>query len=236
MVIEIILVSLVVVLSLCKKGLLFDAPIPVINDIYIDENNYVNINLEKNDLSNNIYYLIKKDNTMPDINSKDWKKINGNSIKYLFDGPFYAFFKNDDNVITMAENTDSLIQIISFSLNKSDVYIAVKGIYTPTLNYEIVGSDEIPYWYSDNTKIAKVDQNGKITGVKKGNTKVHVKLVGKDISVNVVVTNLITVKPKKYDRKKKYLPCGKYTKAENDLLDAILKDKKKILIMTKVDL
>ena len=227
-IVEIILVCLVIVLSLYKKGLLFDAPIPSIKEIYIDKDNYVNIYFEisANGIKDKIFFLNKKDSSNPDINSSDWKLVNGNTAKYLLDDAYYSFFKNEDNVITRIKDTELLGRLSSFELNKNTIYLALKDSYNLKVSYEVVGHvDEEPFWYSDDEKIAKVDQNGKVTALKKGKTKIHVKLSGRDIYTDVIVTNLITIKPKKYDRSKKYLSCGKYSKAENDLLDKILKDR-----------
>lgn len=43
------------------------------------------------------------------------------------------------------------------------------------------------FWSSDNISIAKVDGNGKVTGVKVGSTSVRVKFSGKEFSIPVVV-------------------------------------------------
>ncbi len=226
----VVLLCLIVVLFLYKKGLLFDAPIPDIKEIYVDDDNFVNIYFEikANGVTDKIYFLNKKDSSTPSVDDNSWTLVNGNTAKYFLDDAYYSFLKNEDDVIINVKETELLGRLSEFTLSKNTIYLAPKGTYTPTLTYQSVGYiDDNPIWYSDDEKVAKVDQKGKITAVKAGKTKVHVKLSGRDIYADVIVTNLITVKPKKYDRKKKYLSCGQYTKAENDLLDKILKDRVK---------
>jgi len=226
--IEVILIALIIVLSLYKKGLLFDAPIPDVKEIYVDGQNYVNIYFEKleNGITDKIYFLYKKDPKTPDVNSKDWKLVAGNTAKYLLDDDYYCFFKNEDNVINQVEETELLGRLTSFSLNKNHIYLAIDDTYTPTLTYDVVGViNEKPYWYSDDESVATVDQYGKIYGVNKGKTKVHVKLSGRNIYLDVLVTDVIVKRPKKYNPDKTYLPCKKYNKEENDLIDKIFKER-----------
>ncbi len=226
--IETLLISLIIVLSLYRKGLLFDAPIPNITNVYLDDDNYVNINfdLEENGVSDKIFYIVQKDSTTPDVNSPNWKLISGNNLKYLFDDLYYTFLKNEDNVITEVKKAEIFGIVSNVKLNKSLIYLAINATYTPTLTYDLLGHySDSPYWYSDDENIATVNQSGKITGIKKGETKIHVKVLDNEATIDVVVTNLIVKKPKKYDKSKPYLPCGRYTKEENDLLDKILEDR-----------
>ena len=172
--IEVMLIALIIILTLYKKGVLFDAPIPDVKEIYVDDQNYVNIYFEKleNGITDKIYFLYKKDPNTPEINSKDWKLVAGNTAKYLLDDAYYCFFKNEDNVINKVEDTELLGRLTSFSLNKNIIYLALNDTYTPTLTYGVEGVlNEKPYWFSENESIATVDQYGKIYGVSKGKTK-----------------------------------------------------------------
>ena len=223
-----ILLCLDVVLFLYKKGLLFDAPIPDVKEVYVDDENFVNIyfELEGNGVTDKIFFLNQKDTSFPSINAAGWTLVSGNTAKYLLDDAYYSFLKNEDDIVINVKETELLGRLTKFELNKNTIYLAPKGTYQLKVDYETVGySEDKPVWYSDDEKIAKVDQNGFVTAVKKGKTRVHVKLLGRDVYTDVVVTNLIVLKPKKYDRQKSYLPCKRYTKAENDLLDKILKNR-----------
>ena len=205
------------------------APTPLVKNISLDQNNNIKIKvgIDEKRLRNDIYYLYKNDDVLPTANDENWKKLDNGEFSIKLDkNTYYAFLKNEDNEIYKVSNVNTIGKVISINISKEKVYLAVGGKYTVTASYDYIGNinDSIA-WYSDNEKIATVDQNGKIKGIKKGQTKVHAKIGDKDISTDVIVTNLITVRPKKYNSKKSYLPCNKYSEADNDLLDEILKDR-----------
>ena len=205
------------------------APTPLVKNISLDQNNNIKIKvgIDEKRLRNDIYYLYKNDDVLPAANDENWKKLDNGEFSIKLDkNTYYAFLKNEDNEIFKVSNVNTIGKVISINISKEKVYLAVGGKYSVTASYDYIGNinDSIA-WYSDNEKIATVDQNGKIKGIKKGKTKVHAKIGDKDISTDVIVTNLITVRPKKYNSKKSYLPCNKYSEADNDLLDEILKDR-----------
>ena len=114
------------------------------------------------------------------------------------------------------EVTDYVIDI-----NEKDRY------YLP-LNKEIeIGKEVISVgnplvtWItvSDAVKI----ENGKLKAIKVGNAVVKAISNNKVVhEINVVVTDTIVEKPKKFNKKKKYLPCKEFTEEEARLLDEIL--------------
>ena len=183
------------------------SPIPVVESVSINNDNklMINFKLDEKRYRNKIYYIVKNNNLTKDI---------------------WWFSLDEDDKIIRVNNTENLGKITNININKEKVYIAINGTYNVSSSFDGIGKiqDEV-HWYSENEDIAKVDENGKITGVKKGTTKVYAEIMNEKASVDVVVTNLITVRPKNYNSKKSYLPCGKYSKEENDLLDEILKDR-----------
>ncbi len=204
------------------------SPIPVVESVSINNDNklMINFKLDEKRYRNKIYYIVKNDNITPTINDK-WILSKNNSILIDIDkNIYYVYLKNEDDKIIRVNNTENLGKITNININKEKVYIAINGTYNVSSSFDGIGKiqDEV-HWYSENEDIAKVDENGKITGVKKGTTKVYAEIMNEKASVDVVVTNLITVRPKNYNSKKSYLPCGKYSKEENDLLDEILKDR-----------
>ena len=205
------------------------APTPIVKDISLDENYIVNIEVEVlgTRFRNTIYYLVKNDSKVPSADDDNWKVLENNKFSFeLGKNTYYAFLKNEDGQIVIVEDVNTMGEVLSLSASKKQVYIAVGGKYTVSATYDYVGHlDDTLVWTSDNEKIATVSQKGKIKGIKKGNTIVRAKIGDKEVSINVLVTNLITVRPKNYNKKKSYLPCGKYSKEENDLLDEILKDR-----------
>ena len=205
------------------------APTPVVKKVSLDKDNVVNIEVDIKDerLRNDIYYLYKNDSVVPTANDSKWQKLTDGEFSFKLDkNVYYAFLKNEDNEIFKVENVNTIGKVLSLNISKNKVYLAVNGKYTVSASYDYIGNVENKItWYSDNPKIATVDDKGKIKGIKKGTTKIHAKIGDQDVSTEVIVTNLITVRPKNYDRKKSYLPCNKYSKEDNDLLDEILKDR-----------
>lgn len=205
------------------------APIPTIKSVSLSEDHILSVKFDVPSYNKHkkIYCLFKTDDKAPTKDDKKWVLSKKNECSTtLSDATFYAYLKNEDNVIYDVKKSSTIGKIVNFELNKEQVYIAVKGNYTVKATLESIGNiDKNITWSSEDESIATVDENGKITGLKKGNTVIHAKVMDNDISTKVMVTDLITVRPKKYDYSKKIVPCGKHTKAENDLLDEILKDR-----------
>ena len=207
----------------------YEAPIPTVKSIVLDENNklVVKFDLSKSNFRSNVYYILKTDNTIPEVDDIGWTISTNNQFSFLLDREsYFVYLKNADGKIIKVENIDKFGRVTNLKINKEKIYVAIKGTYTPTLTYDKIGrvTEEVK-WTSDDESIAKVDANGKITGVKKGTTKINAEIMGEKTSTEVLVTNLITVRPKKYNSKKPYLKCGIYSEADNDLLDEILKDR-----------
>ena len=73
------------------------------------------------------------------------------------------------------------------SANKKSVEVK-KGKSTSSVKIKVNDGDEVKSWKSSNTKVAKVNKNGKITGVKKGTATITVTTVkGAKVTVKVVV-------------------------------------------------
>ena len=210
----------------------FKAPTPFVKDITIDESNnmIIKIGTSNDNYKSNMYYLYKNDNEDPLKYDPNWKLIENNEFSFkMGKNKYYAFLKNEDDEIFNIDNLNDYSKIVAVSTSKKKIFIAINGTYNLNADYDYIGDketiDDSIIWYSENDKIATVDAKGKVKGIKKGNTKVYAKIGDIQKEVDVIVTNLITVRPKKYNNNKKYLPCGKYTKEENDMLDEILKDR-----------
>ena len=203
--------------------------IPTINKIFLDEKNNLIIKYNlKNITNDNIYCLFKNKKELPSTNDKDWilSKNNECSTLLLNDSSYYVYIKNESDSIILVNESSNFGKIIDIIINKEKIYLAKSGTYQLNIDIKSVGNvnKEIK-WYSDNEKIATVDSNGKVTGISYGEVLIHAKVGNIDKTCNVLVTNVITSKPKKFNSKKSYLPCGKYNKEENDLLDTILADR-----------
>lgn len=156
-----------------------------------------------------------------------WTKAQNNKCNFIIDDNTYNFYlRNNYGTVIKINEASDLGNILKLTLDKEKIYLAINGTHTPTLKISSVGyADKTIKWTSEDDKIAIVDENGTIKGIKKGNTKVTAKVMDKEVNIDVIVTDLITVRPKSFNNKKKYLSCNKYTEEDNDLLDEILKDR-----------
>ena len=144
---------------------------PIINSVNLNEENklVIQYSLDKEKFKNKVYYLVKNDNEKPK-NDDNW--VLSTSNKILIDlerNVYYVYLKNENNKIFKVNSTDEIGKITSIKINKEKVYVAVNGTYTVSVSFDGIGkiNEEIK-WYSEDDSIAKVDQNGKITGIKKG--------------------------------------------------------------------
>lgn len=200
-----------------------DATAQITNDGILNVKFTVNENKLKHD---KIYCMETTDETTSNDN---WilSKNGECNIEINENKSYIVYLKNENNDIYKVSNTEKLGNVTSINFNKEKIYLAVNGTYTPTLNVEFVGyfdNNNIKYTI-DNEKIAILDDELKITGIKVGTTTLTAEYNGIKANTEIIVTNLITVRPKSYNNKKPYLPCGKYSEEENDLLDEILKDR-----------
>lgn len=108
-------------------------------------------------------------------------------------------------------------------LNKSKLTIEVGRTYTLKVN----GTKEKVTWSSSNTKIAKVDKSGKVTGVKKGSATITATVGGKKYTCKV------TVKKKEYKVASSGLTVVKtHQEIMNDLNMTVIKTINKVTGIT----
>ena len=178
-------------------------------------------------LNNKAYCIIKKDNEVPSINDKNWKLSNNSSCVYKIEkGTYKAYVKTADNKIIFVEGSDILGSVTDINTNKEKIYLAINEQYSPTINIDYIGNAKTDItWTSENNNIATVSHDGKIKGISEGETKITATSMDKSIPIKVIVTDLINTRPNHFNNKKPYLPCGIYSKEDNDLLDTILEDR-----------
>ena len=111
------------------------------------------------------------------------------------------------------------------TINKDIIYLAINGKkqYITTL----LGDSDIINYNIEHNDIINVTEEGLITGLKDGTTKLTISVNDKTYETNIVVTSLITSNILKddYDFSKPELECEIYSKEDNDLIDEILKDR-----------
>ena len=111
------------------------------------------------------------------------------------------------------------------AMNKDTIYLASNGKlqYITTL----LGNAEKLKYEIENDKVLNISQEGLITALKEGDTKIKVSYKDKSFTSNIKVTDLITgdIPKNDFDFSKPELECDTYSREENDLLDTILKDR-----------
>ena len=104
---------------------------------------------------------------------------------------------SSDNKVIFVDGSDKIGSITKFEVNKNKIYLAINDTYTPTLTLDYIGNvNSDVKWTSNDNKIASVDENGKIKGISKGETKIIAASMDKKVSIDVIVTDLIVKKPK----------------------------------------
>ena len=119
-------------------------------------------------------YCLKKLATEQIEKDDVWTKAQNNKCNFIIDDNIYNFYlKNNYNTIIKINEASDLGNITNLSVDKEKVYLAINGTHTPTLTISSVGyADKTVKWISNNDSIVSVESNGKIKGLKKGNTKV----------------------------------------------------------------
>ena len=224
-----LLAILLFILVLVVYYKIYISPIPKIESVTISENNLLSISYSTDLIRprNKMYCYYSKEDKIPDINDKNWFETELNQCNfYIDDNVYYAYLKNEDNIIIKIDSVNSVGRVYNLKLNKDKIYLPINGNEKITLKYDKVGyvSDSITYESSDPT-VAEIDSNGNIKGINKGSTTIKATILDKSATLDLVVTDLITNRPSDFDYDKDYLPCNKYTKEENDLIDEILKYK-----------
>ena len=196
----------------------------MLNPITISNISYSSLNPDN---SLTIYMDISNDyfDSLYSIDGNEWiKPVNGKCEFNVNDGDYKLkvknSFTNDYKEIQIKIN-----EITKVTINTHEYYLAPGESYNLRLSFEVIGDvpDKEVTWMSEDENIVKVD-NGKITGNNVGTTNVKVTTKnGISDSIKVIVTDIIR-KPELDDNKSK-VPCNKYSKEENELLDKILESR-----------
>lgn len=196
----------------------------MLNPITISNISYSSLNPDN---SLTVYMDISNDyfDSLCSIDGKEWiKPVNGKCEFNVNDGDYKLkvknSFTNDYKDIQIKIN-----EITKVTIHTHEYYLAPGESYNLRLSFEVIG--DVPNkevtWMSEDENIVKVD-NGKITGNNVGTTNVKVTTKnGISDSIKVIVTDIIR-KPELDDNKSK-VPCNKYSKEENELLDKILESR-----------
>lgn len=192
---------------------------PKIKNIYI-ENDYINIEMNSI-VEKNIYCNYTISNDSPPLESKDWILAKDNKCTIKYKENYKLYIKDEDKILYSYNDNNPYLLSISI-YNKNEIYIPLDGSYK--LNYEIksIGKYNKISYRIDNEKIAKINEDGSIYGIKTGETKLHIDSEGNKKTYDIIITDLINERPKNYDFKKSYLKCEIYSDEEVKKLNKIL--------------
>ena len=184
---------------------------------YIEYIDYTNNNVLVSLKSKNELYCILSDKE-PNIED-NWVKSDNKICNLKYNNYSNLYIRNDKEIIYSSKKD------LYYDINKKDIiYLPLNEKYN-YFNYIIGNQNKIKINIS-NDKIISIDQNGIIHANNIGTSDIEIKINDNEYKSKIVVTNLITSRPKNgYDYKKKYLSCNKYSKEDNDLIDEILKDR-----------
>ena len=164
---------------------------------------YLNVFLNEDDIS-----CILSD-SKPNL-SDDWA-VSNNKFCYLKLNDFNTnlYLKKDTKIY--------LVKKLYYELKENDVvYLSVNQKY----NYfkYILGNSSKIKTKIDNDEIASIDENGNITALKNGETKIT---IDNNFISKIVVTSLLSDR-NNYEKKEELI-CNKYSEEEEQILDNILK-------------
>ena len=151
-----------------------------------------------------------------------WVDVVNNECQLKVDSNLTDVYIKKYNVFIQKFAINNLV--VSDSLPKK-IYLAVNDSTKMNPNLTIIGNKKNIVYKSSNNKVVVVKGN-KLVAKKVGKTKV--KMTVNDSyskTFEVEVTNLITKRPKKFNKNKPNLACNRYSKTEADKIDAILKSK-----------
>ena len=110
-------------------------------------------------------------------------------------------------------------QVLDFELSKDELYIIKGETKTIEAKKEVVGNPKETLTLEAKDNIVSIDNNS-ITGIENGETIIYASIGNVKKEIKVYVTDLITMPT--LNNNKKYLPCGIYSKEDNDLIDNYL--------------
>lgn len=155
-----------------------------------------------------------------------WQKLENEECNtQINQGIYHIFLKNEDKIIKISDTSD-LKNISAFEFEKEKIYLAVSASEKLKIKLVVYGNIDGKITYSAlDSSVASVDEEGIVTGIKNGQTKVTATYNNEQIDIDVVVTSTITKMPQTFDYGKIKLPCRAYTSEEAKLLDEILFDR-----------
>ena len=205
----------VIFIILAFIGLLYDRMTQKVSmtDAYVEDGNIVVV------LDREGQCLISDD-----MDDGEWVLSDENNVcimPLIDQGNIYIRNKYDH--LSEIHEDQRFCYVESIRISSGDIYLAVGGTEIVDYDSSYIGIVNEPVLFScTDEKVASVDPDGKVTALSPGTAVLTASYGDKQDSVEVTVTDLITVMAAEYDMSKPFLTCGVYSKEDNDLLDAIL--------------
>ncbi len=204
---------IIILCSLLRTFILNSNNILININGYMDENFKYKVNIGYQKLNNDLYCS---------LDNKNWLTINNCEFN-LSEGKYKVFIKNKYNKINKSFTIKKkILGDFNSSLDNIPIYyLALNGTKKINFNFNYpLDFDKSIIWKISNKDIISI-KDDTIIGENVGESDITAKLKdGNEKTYHIVVTDLII--PPNYNNKKPYLPCKKYSKEENDLLDKIL--------------
>ncbi len=223
-----IITTIFLIIIIISVGIInfFIAGTPTIDNIKVSEK--INEDLTKtitlkihNPFDKPVECAIEKENKTNE-NTK-WEKVKNDKCDFNVNaGTYYLFLKdNKGNIEKIKASNIEINKILNLKLNTEKVYLTLGETYKLKGEIESIGNIDETITYTDyDEKIIKVD-DGLITPISNGTTKIKVKTTEKiEKEVTVIVTDLY--KKANLNNNNTFLTCNRYTKEENELLDEVL--------------
>lgn len=187
-------------------------------ELFLNDNNQLEITFSSNDDC----YVLESDKSRPNINSTDWQEAINNDITFeLKDTLKYYYVKCGGTVYYVGTNKN--IGTAKVDVKEQDKYLIKDNSYDVEYDIDTNGYiEEEPLITSSDEKVISVKGN-KIKAVGNGEATITVSILDQSDSIYFVVTDLIQNMPDEFDVDKELLPCERYTKEDNDLIDELLK-------------
>ncbi|MEG1384779.1 MAG: Ig-like domain-containing protein [Oscillospiraceae bacterium] len=177
-------------------------------------------------LRTELWCALTQSRVRPTPDDSVWVRAeNGNCIFNVREGEYFVYAMDSrGNASLPDEDPIELEKIVSISVNKDMVYLALNGHETLSAELFVLGSkDETVTWTSSDPSVATV-QDGLVSAISAGNATVTASSVdGQTDEVSVLVTELIG-SPNINTGSKPLLVGTPYTDEEAHLLDRILAD------------
>ncbi|MBR0462374.1 MAG: Ig-like domain-containing protein [Erysipelotrichaceae bacterium] len=171
---------------------------------------------------NNVFIIESKDEDVK-RNDEGWIKIEDKTITFdLKEQKKYYFAKYLNKIYELGSNEDICHVELNIE-NADEVYLAAGEEYDYKINCTVLGYTEKEIeWKSSDENIATVE-DGHVTALGTGEVTVSAQLLDESIEKHVTVSDLFIKAPEEFDVNKQELPCGVYSKEDNDFLDTVLK-------------